>query len=66
MSRDDHFHSPRFMVSIQDPSKSKLYPTVKITNTTGQKGHGGRILAWKGPIPAKFKQAEPETPRSKE
>jgi hypothetical protein len=43
------------MVSIQDPSKSKLYPTevingVKITNTTGQKGHGARIFAWKGSI----------------
>jgi hypothetical protein len=59
------------MVSIQDPSKSKLYPTetingITVTNTTGQKGHGGRIRAWKGSIPAEFKRVEPETPKSEE
>jgi hypothetical protein len=59
------------MVSIQVLSKSKLYPTeivngVKITNTTGQKGHGARILAWKGSIPAEFKRAGPKTPKSEE
>jgi hypothetical protein len=59
------------MVSIQDPSKSKLNPTetvngVKITNTTGQKGHGGRILAWNGSIPVEFKRAEPETLKTEE
>jgi hypothetical protein len=59
------------MVSIQDISKGKLYPTeiingVKVTNTTGHKGHGGRILAWKGAIPAEFKRVQPETPKSEE
>jgi hypothetical protein len=56
------------MVSIQDPSKSKLYPTeivdgVRITDTTDRKGNGGRIHPWKGSIPAEFKRAEPETPK---
>jgi hypothetical protein len=58
-------------LTIQNPSKSKLYPTetingIKVTNTTGQKGDGGRILAWKGSIPAEFKRAAPETSKSKE
>ena len=58
-------------MTTQNTSKNEVYPTetingVKIANTTGQKGHRGRILAWKGPIPAEFKRAQAETPKSKE
>jgi hypothetical protein len=56
-------------VNAQNPSKNEPYPTetingVTVTNTTRKKGHGGRIISWKGPTPEESKAAPFENPES--
>jgi hypothetical protein len=53
----------------KNPVENESSPTetingITVTDTTGQKSDGGRILTWKGPIPEE--RAQPETPKSEE
>jgi hypothetical protein len=52
--------------STEEQRSIEIINGIAVTNTTGQRGHGGRILPWKGPIPPELKQHRPENTESEE
>jgi hypothetical protein len=58
-------------MGTQNPSTKKRPSAetingITVTNTTGHRGHGGRILAWKGPILPESKRKQLENTESEE
>jgi len=55
------FHMNTHRLSKKNQPSTEIINGVTVTNTTGQKGGGGRIIPWKGLILPKLRQNQLDT-----